>query len=398
MNGKYKKYKIKEIAKSMSDAPFGSNLKNTDYRDEGILILQGKNIQGRSCDWSEKRFISKGKFDTLKKHQVKVGELIFPKVGTIGKVGILTPYKNDSDYVLSTNTMKLEVNESIANRDYVYYYFANPSVAQYINQIGSNSVQPVFNFTSLKEFEISLPSLSTQRRIAAILTALDDKIELNRRMNATLEGIAQALWGEWFGKYAGGEEELQEGWRWGKLGDVAQTKKGQIKPDEMTDELQYVGLEHIARKSLSLTDSGTAGKLESNKFRFSKGDLLFGKLRPYFHKVCIAPFDGVCSTDILVIKPKEAAWFAFVVFHFFSDELISFTTATADGTRMPRTSWGDLANFEIAIPPKPLALTFNEFAKHIFEKMIENNQESHTLTSLRDALLPQLMRGEINPS
>jgi type I restriction enzyme S subunit len=179
------------------------------------------------------------------------------------------------------------------------------------------------------------------------------------------------------------------------LGDVAQTKKGQIKPDEMTDDLQYVGLEHITRKSLSLTDSGTAGKLESNKFRFSKGDLLFGKLRPYFHKVCIAPFDGVCSTDILVIEPKAPEWYAFVVFHFYSNDLIAFTTSTADGTRMPRTSWGDLSGFEIAIPPKKLASDFTEIVKPIFEKIHRNNQQSRTLTALRDALLPRLMRGEV---
>jgi type I restriction enzyme S subunit len=254
---------------------------------------------------------------------------------------------------------------------------------------------PGLNRNDLHLIDINLPPLPTQRRIASILTALDDKIELNRRMNETLEGIAQAVWGEWFGMYASGEEELPEGWRWGKLGDVAQTKKGQIKPDEMTDDLQYVGLEHITRKSLSLTDSGTAGKLESNKFRFSKGDLLFGKLRPYFHKVCIAPFDGVCSTDILVIEPKAPEWYAFVVFHFYSNDLIAFTTSTADGTRMPRTSWGDLSGFEIAIPPKKLASDFTEIVKPIFEKMLENIHQSRTLTALRDTLLPRLMLGEM---
>ncbi|WP_449439248.1 restriction endonuclease subunit S [Pseudomonas migulae] len=191
-------YKIEEIAESMGDAPFGSNLKNSDYQDFGALVIQGKNIQGRSCEWKDRRYVSLEKYIKLRKNQCFPGDLIFPKVGTIGKVGILTPAPGVEHYVLSTNTMRLKVNESLACRDFVYYFFTNPQTADYILAINSNSVQPVFNYTSLKNFLIKLPPVYVQRKIGALLRSLDDRITLLRETNATLEALAQSLFKSWF--------------------------------------------------------------------------------------------------------------------------------------------------------------------------------------------------------
>ena len=203
-------YKIIEIALKMADAPFGSNLKSKDYTEVGIPVIQGKNINGRTCDWSDNRFVSKQKFNSLPRHHAKLGGLVFPKVGTIGKVGILTSQNNGKEYLLSTNTMMLVVNPEIADQDFVYYFFSSKKISNYILSISSNSVQPVFNYTSLKNFEISLPPLPTQRRIASILSAFDDKIELNRRINRMLEEMAQALFREYFIENIEGELVMVE--------------------------------------------------------------------------------------------------------------------------------------------------------------------------------------------
>ncbi|TAK43981.1 MAG: restriction endonuclease subunit S, partial [Saprospiraceae bacterium] len=133
----------------------------------------------------------------------------------------------------------------------------------------------------------------------------------------------------------------------------------------------------------------------SHKSKFSKNDILFGKLRPYFHKVGIAAVDGVCSTDILVIQPKSPEWFGFCLCHFSSGELISFASSVADGTRMPRTSWKDISNFEVAIPPKEIAGKFSKVIQPMLEQIHANIYQTRTLTHLRDSLLPKLMRGEI---
>ena len=108
-------FNVEEIAEAMGDAPFGSNLKNIHYAESGALVVQGKNVQGRSFDWSDKRHVSIEKWASLPRSQCQVGDLIFPKVGTIGKVGILSECDGYENYILSTNTMRLRVDQTKAD-------------------------------------------------------------------------------------------------------------------------------------------------------------------------------------------------------------------------------------------------------------------------------------------
>nr|MBF0682422.1 restriction endonuclease subunit S [Pseudomonas sp.] len=220
------------------------------------------------------------------------------------------------------------------------------------------SVQDNINLATFERLKFPIPDLTEQKRIAHILGALDDKIELNRQMNTTLEAMAQALFKSWFVDFdpvidnalAAGNpipEELAEraerrakaaqqqspehphtlqaairqqfpdrfvftetmgwvpeGWRLGCFGDLAEHVRANVKAEDIAGNDLYVGLEHIGRKHLFLSEHGLGESVDSNKSKFEKDDLLFGKLRPYFHKVCIAPSDGICSTDILVLRAK----------------------------------------------------------------------------------------------
>jgi len=100
----WKEYTISKITLNMAEAPFGANLKNYDYCNEGAVVIQGKNIQVRKCVWDDLRFVSEDKYQSLKRHHAKLVCLVFPKVGTIGKIGILTSFKSEHRYLLSTNT------------------------------------------------------------------------------------------------------------------------------------------------------------------------------------------------------------------------------------------------------------------------------------------------------
>ncbi len=124
-------------------------------------------------------------------------------------------------------------------------------------------------------------------------------------------------------------------------------------------------------------------------------DILFGKLRPYFHKVVIAPVDGICSTDILVIRPKEKHYFGQSLIYFSSDEVIRYADRLSNGAKMPRTSWSDLAKFEIVIPSKQVLEEFSKFAISITEKIKLNITENKKLEQIRDSLLPRLISGKI---
>ncbi len=188
---------------------------------------------------------------------------------------------------------------------------------------------------------------------------------------------------------------VPKGWKVGTLGDIAQTARQQMQVSELHADLHYVGLEHIPRKSLSLTSWGNAEGLESAKAAFSEGDVLFGKLRPYFHKVVISPFAGVCSTDILVCQPRIQNYFGVVAMHLFSETLINYADRLSNGAKMPRVNWKDLAAYQIVIPPAELAEKLNEAIHPLIARMMENTHQAQTLTQLRDTLLPRLISGQL---
>jgi len=188
---------------------------------------------------------------------------------------------------------------------------------------------------------------------------------------------------------------LPRGWHEGTLGELAENPRRGVQPDELKPTTPYIGLEHMPRRCIALSEWGHAGELESNKFEFRRGEILFGKLRPYFHKVGVAPLDGVCSTDILVVRPKEAEWFGFVLGHVSSVELVNHTDAASTGTKMPRTNWSDIARYEVALPPKAPAANFTEKIRPLIERITANIHESRTLAALRDTLLPKLLSGEL---
>lgn len=221
-------------------------------------------------------------------------------------------------------------------------------------------------------------------------------------MNQTLEDMARAVFREWFVNFnypgADGvmENGLPMGWRMGMLGEVCETVRSTIHPKDVEIGTPYVGLEHIPRKSLTLTEWGTSEDVDSQKARFCKGDILFGKLRPYFHKVAIAPLDGICSTDILVFRPLVQSHYSFVLNHLFSESLITYVSGIADGTRMPRVDWRSVANYQVAIPYDELLTKFDSAVRPFYAKMVDSIFETQTLATLRDSLLPKLMKGEIS--
>ena len=151
----------------------------------------------------------------------------------------------------------------------------------------------------------------------------------------------------------------------------------------------------MPRRSIALSAWGGVGKLASNKSAFNSGEVLFGKLRPYFHKVGIAPIDGVCSTDIVVIASKAVEWSAFVLACVSSAEFVGYTDQSSTGTKMPRTNWTTMGDYRTCLPAAPVARAFQDAVQPMLEQIVANVHESHTLAVQRDTLLPKLISGKI---
>lgn len=182
---------------SLAIGPFGSRMKSDNYVDKGIPVIRGQNItSGRQFE-GDFVYITENKADELRSCNVFKGDLVFPHRGAIGEVGIVL---DDNRYVISTSLMKLTCNPELAHPLFVYYFFKSPQgrfeLLKNASQVGTPGIgQPL---TSLASIQIPLPEIGLQKTIAAILGTLDDKIELNRRMNQTLEAMAQAIFQSWF--------------------------------------------------------------------------------------------------------------------------------------------------------------------------------------------------------
>ena len=158
-----------------------------------------------------------------------------------------------------------------------------------------------------------------------------------------LEEMAQAIYREWFVSFRfPGHEQVEmveselgmipEGWEARRLGELAEENRRSVDPAEIDPDTPYVGLEHIPRRSIALADWGRAEDVQSTKLRFAKKEILFGKIRPYFHKVALAPLSGVCSTDAIVISAKSPEYRALVLCCVSSEPFVAHATQTSQGT------------------------------------------------------------------
>ena len=278
----------------------------------------------------------------IKRFSVAKGDLLFARRSLVaegaGKCCVVLDV--DEPTTFESSIIRARPDATTSDPSYLYYYFCSPSGLHRLDTIRRQVAVAGITGRDLSGLEIPAPPLAEQRAIAHILGTLDDKIELNRRMNATLEAMAQALFRSWFvdfdpvrakmdGRDTGLPKdvadlfpdrlrdselgEIPEGWSVGTLGDIAVAPRRGVDPGQVADDTPYIGLEHMPRGSVALTDWGRAGSVSSTKTAFESRDMLFGKLRPYFHKVGIAPANGVCSTDIIVLKARMSEWSAFVL-------------------------------------------------------------------------------------
>jgi restriction endonuclease S subunit len=169
------------------------------------------------------------------------------------------------------------------------------------------------------------------------------------------------------------------------FGDCAELRSEKVDP-KASQESFYIGLEHIEQQSLSLTGHGYGSNVDSQKQKFHKGDILFGKLRPYFRKVVIAPFDGICSTDIWVVTPKSGTDRNFLFYWMASENFIASSTYASEGGRMPRAKWDWVSKFEIERREPAEQEAIGTILRALDKKIAMNNALSRTLEDIAQTI------------
>ena len=405
---------------NVKTGPFGTTLKAKEYSKEGVPLISVGEIGYGALRIKESTPRAPPEVvERLPEYVLQAGDIVFGRKGAVDRLAMVKP--EQAGWFLGSDGIRLRL-PSTCDARFIAYQLQGHEARSWLLQHATGTTMASLNQSTIERLPIVLPPLADQRAIAYILGTLDDKIELNRRMNETLEAMARALFKSWFvdfdpvrakmgGRHTGLPQEIAElfpdrladselggipeGWTVQELGDVAAQRRSGAKPGEINPDTPYIALQHMPKFSIALSEWATSDGLASSKFRFERGDILFGKLRPYFHKVGVAALDGVCSTDIVVVSPTSPDWFGFVLGHTSSPEFVDYTDAVSTGTRMPRTKWADMARFKIAIPNGELPKTFTGLVQPWVNRIVSAIHESRSLAAQRDVLLPKLVSGEV---
>jgi type I restriction enzyme S subunit len=168
------------------------------------------------------------------------------------------------------------------------------------------------------------------------------------------------------------------------------------------DHLQnrrYVPIDCIGKKTLTLSQCEPWENAQSSLILFEKGDILFGAMRPYFHKVAVAPWAGVTRTTCLVLKPRDVAWTGYAAYLLFQEETVAYATAHSTGATIPYTAWEDtMSEMGVVVPPGDVARAFGEIAEPMLLLAGDLAAKNAALRQTRDLLLSKLISGEVDVS
>lgn len=348
----------KEQGKVSGDYPFA---KVKDL--QSVAGLSWRNID----NW-----IEESQLKTLKSKIIPVKSIIFAKIGEGLK---RERFAMSSIPMCIDNNLMAAVPSAAVNNIWLYYKFKTLNISSLV----AGSALPYLRVQDLKDLDISLPPLEEQERIAGILGSLDDKIGANTRLVQTMDSYKSTRFQTHICSESEGETI--------KISDVATLIRENIAASDIDESMNYVALEHLPRHSLYSHEWTNSEGVMSNKSGFKVGDILFGKLRPYFHKVSIAAVGGITSTDILVLRPKPG-FEVLAQSVLSSEDLIEYATQVSSGTRMPRASWKDIMNYEVTVKNIEIlqkALSgFDTYSRALIH-------ENKVLTETRDALTKRLI-------
>ena len=319
-------------------------------------------------------------------------------------VGRVARVKYHTRSMLNQRVGKIVVKDIDAcDLDYVYYFLSQNQVKiSLARNAGGAANQANISPSDVCGLYIPFPTIEVQHQVANTLSAYDDLIENNQKQIKLLEQAAMRLYKEWFVylRFPGHEsthivDGVPEGWANMTFECLCTLIKDAVTPKDISRGTPYIGLEHIPRKSLCLYEWGDAVSVNSNKYRYLKNDVLFGKIRPYFHKVGFAINDGVCSTDAMVFRANEGL-FGLLLTTAFSEVFVNHTSQTCkEGAKMPRADWDEMRQYPVLIPPDNILKDFDDRITTITMSIKVLSQQNILLNQARDILLPKLMSGEI---
>jgi type I restriction enzyme S subunit len=399
----------------------GYRAKNEELGGEGPIFLRSAYLQDRGwiLDIPD-RFIGAPPSGFGAKLAQSGDTVLTTKGNSLGRLGFVNAAIEGSVYSPHLSYWRsLRHNELLPR---YLYYWAHSSAAQdqIMARSQSTDMAPYLSLADQLALKIELPTIQVQQQAAGLLGALDDKIELNRQMVKTLDAMARASFKSWFIDFdpvrakalrhgtslsddvaalfpeGFSEHGLPTGWFQQPVSALLENVITRVKPSPLIAAKPYVPIDAILPKSLCGVVGRSGYEAQSSLVSFEKDDILFGAMRPYFHKVCIAPYAGTTRTTVFVLRPKHLSDLVYSLLLMSEDSTIEFATNSASGSTIPYAVWaGSLANMPVTLPPPPVRTAFGNVVLPMLRRAQQALEQCHALAELRDTLLPRLISGDL---
>jgi type I restriction enzyme, S subunit len=368
--------------------------------------------------------------DEQETYSLKEGDVLLTRTSeTLDELGMSSVAVKDYPKATFSGFLKRlrPTQTDVVYHKFLAFYLRSPLFRKAMNNNAVMTLRCSLNEQIFSYLDLLLPEFDQQKKIGDLLFQIYAKIELNQRINAELEGMAKLLYDYWFVQFdfpmtaaqaaalgkpklaghpyraSGGKmiynetlkRDIPVGWKEKALDDICQSVRDSVDPADVDSSTPYVGLEHVPRRQFFLDAWESASSVKSLKSSFLKGDVLFGKLRPYFHKVVRVEMEGICTSELLVLRPRQPKFEALLGSVVFSDQFVESTSKQWGGAQMPRADWNRMKEFQLPLPPDELLKDFNAFVLPLWKLGGANQQQNQELSQLRDWLLPMLMNGEV---
>ena len=376
---------LKTIA-DIQTGPFGSQLHKEDYVETGTPIVTVEHLGNRVFTEQNLPRVSDSDKARLIKYTLSTGDIVFSRVGSVDRCSYVD--KSHDGWMFSGRCLRVRPTELVDSL-YLYYYFCLEETKQFVRNIAVGATMPSINTKLLGEVEIALPDLNNQKRIAAVLSSLDDKIENNQKLNDNLADLLQTVYQDRFGNTSLVANQ-------GFLSDICSYSRDKVAVSELNVST-YFSTENMLPGKAGSTEA-TSLPTTSQTTACHKGDTLISNIRPYFKKIVYCEDKCGCSPDVLCFTPSQPCYSAYLFSTLYADKFFAFMVAGSKGTKMPRGDKQQIMTYPVVLPSEEELAGFNIIASPLLEQIYSNRAENKRLSILRDTLLPKLMSGEIDVS
>lgn len=401
----WEQVKLEDISISVQTGPFGAQLHQSDYSNEGIPVVMPKDIiNGRIVEVDIAR-VSQSHIERLSRYVINEGDILYSRRGDVGRCAYVT--KHENGWLCGTGCLKITLNQEIVDPLFVFYQLQLQNTVEWVKKHAVGATMLNLNTSILQNVPLRIPKLETQHRIADILSAYDDLIENNKKQIKLLEEAAQRLYKEWFVDlhFPGYEntkiiDGVPEGWFYRRVGDFGEVVTGKTpstsKSDHYGKDVPFVTIPDMQGNVFPLKTEKMLSQIgaDSQQNKYLPTDSVLVSCIATVGLVSIVKEVSQTNQQInaVILEDKAELYFFYETMKRIK---VLLEGVGSNGATMTNVNKSKFSNIEVLYPGIKLVLNFNSFCEPLFNQIYLLSKSNLKLQCMRDELLVKIMNRDI---